>query len=154
VAVKKARFSADLGKHAKAGLDSSILIYHLEDIEPYSELTEAAFTAIARGSLEAVWSTITAAELLTGPFAAGKPDQIVAFERFIFSFANAVVVPPSYSIAKEAARLRGKYRLRTPDALLIATTLDQGANAFITNDMKLRKLKSEGIVVMVLDDYV
>ena len=34
MALKKTRFVAELQKYKKLGLDSSIAIYHLEDIEP------------------------------------------------------------------------------------------------------------------------
>jgi hypothetical protein len=33
-------FQNELKKLKKVGLDSSILIYHLEDLEPYANLTE------------------------------------------------------------------------------------------------------------------
>jgi len=153
VAVKQARFVNELKKLGKVGLDSSIAIYHLEDIEPYSELTELAFAAIAKGSLAAVWSTLTVTELLTKPFAAGRLEQVALCEHFIRSFANAALVSPRYAIAREAARLRGKYQLRMPDALLIATALHEQADGFLTNDLRLRKLKAEGLAILVLDDY-
>jgi predicted nucleic acid-binding protein len=57
-------------------------------------------------------------------------------------------------MAKEAARLRATYGIRTPDALLVATALGEKAEAFLTNDTDLRRLKAEGIAVVVLDDYV
>lgn len=152
--MKRARFIADLQKYKKLGLDSSVAIYHLEDIEPYSELTEVIFAAVARGALSAVWSTISVAELLTKPFADGHMDRVAVCEQFIHSFAGAPVVSPSYGIAKEAARLRGAYRIRTPDALLLATALNEKADGFITNDAKLRRLKAEGIAIIILEDYV
>ena len=75
----------------------------------------------------------------------------------------AAVFPPSlrcnvsttilYDIAREAARLRAGYGLRVPDALLLATALREDAQAFLTNDTRLRRLKAEGLTVMVLADY-
>ena len=153
MAVKQARFGNELKKLGKVGLDSSIAIYHLEDIEPYSELTEMAFAAIAKGALAAVWSTIAVTELLTKPFAEGRLEQVALCEHFMHSFANASLVSPRYTIAREAARLRGKYQLRTPDALLVATALHEQADGFLTNDLRLRKLKAEGLAILVLDDY-
>ena len=154
MALKKARFVAELQKYKKLGLDGSIAIYHLEDIEPYSDLTEVIFAAIARGSLSAVWSTISVTELLAKPFADSRMDRVTACEQFIQSFTGAPVIAPNYGIAKEAARLRGAHRLRTPDALLVATALKENADAFITNDARLRRLKTEGIAIVILQDYV
>jgi predicted nucleic acid-binding protein len=41
-------------------------------------------------------------------------------------------------IAVNAAQLRAKYGLRTPDALQIATSLELKANYFLTNDTRLK----------------
>jgi predicted nucleic acid-binding protein len=70
------------------------------------------------------------------------------------SLPNTRLVPTGYDIAREAARLRAGYGLRVPDALLLATALREDAQAFLTNDTKLRRLKAEGLIVMVLADYV
>ena len=152
--VNRDKFTRALRKFTKVGLDSSVAIYHLEDIAPYADLTEVVFAAIAGGSLAAVLSTISVTELLVKPFAEGREEQVAAFERFILSLPNAAVVPPSYPVAREAARLRAIYGVRTPDAFLVATALGEQAGAFLTNDVRLRKLRAEGIAVMVLDDYV
>lgn len=147
-------FQKELKKLKKVGLDSSILIYHLEDLEPYADLTENIFATIAEGSLSAVLSTVSVTELLVQPFTVGQQDRIAAFERFLFSLPNTELRSPDYPIAREAARLRSKYRIRTPDALLIATSLNDKADAFVTNDARLRGLKAEDITILVLDDFL
>lgn len=154
MAVKKARFLADLKKLSKVCLDTSVPIYHLEDIEPYAELTEALFILVARASLTAVCSTISLTELLTKPFAEEQLDRVALCEQFIRSFASLELVAPGLAISREAARLRGKYKLRTPDTLLAATALHEKADALVTNDAKLRKLRAENVKVLLLDDYV
>ncbi len=144
----------ELRKLKKVGLDSSVLIYHLEGLDPYANLTENIFAAIAEGFLSAVLSTVSVTELLVQPFSANQPEQIAAFERFLFSLPNMDLISPDYPIAREAARLRSKYKIRTPDALLVATTINERADAFITNDRRLRPLQTEGPVVIVLDDFL
>lgn len=154
MALKRVKFVSDLKKFRKVGLDSSTLIYHLEDVEPYSELTETIFAAVAEGFPTAVVSTLSVTELLVQPFAEGQGDRVATFERFVLSLPHTVLIAPSYSVAKEAARLRAKYSIRTPDALLVATAIGEQADAFLTNDGGLRRLKAEGITVVVFDDYV
>lgn len=154
MAVSGEKFVRVLRKFTKVGLDSSIAIYHLEDIAPYADLTEVAFAAIAAGAPTAVLSTISVTELLVKPFAEERRDLVAACERFVLALPNAAIVPPSYAVAKEAARLRARYGVRTPDALLVATALRERAGAFLTNDVRLRKLAAEGIAVIVLEDYV
>ncbi len=152
--VKRAKFIKDLKRFDKVGLDSSLLIYHLEDIEPHAVLTEMVFAAIGAGTHTAVLSTISVTELLVKPFADGQLDRVAVFEHFVQSLPNTILLSPHYEIAKQAARLRGEYRLRMPDALLVATALVEKANAFLTNDHQLRKLKTEGVAIVILDDYV
>lgn len=154
MAVRRDMFLADLKRFAKVALDTPILIYHLEDLSPYSQLTEAAFTAIAEGSPMAILSTITITELLVQPFAEGPRHRVEACERFLLTLPNTALIPPDYPIAKEAARLRARYGIRAPDALLTATALNQQAQALLTNDTRLRRLKAEGIAVLLLDSYV
>lgn len=154
MAVRTSKFLSELTSLTKVGVDSAILIYHLEDTKPYSDLTEAAFTAIARGSPGAVVSTVSVTELLVKPYSDGQPDRIAAFERFVLSLPNSALVGPGYAAAKDAARLRARYGIRMPDALLVATARGEQADGFLTNDAGLRKLKAEGLTVMVLDDYL
>jgi predicted nucleic acid-binding protein len=152
--IERMGFQRELKKLKKVGLDSSILIYHLEDLEPYADLTETIFATVAEGFLIAVLSTVSVTELLVQPFTVGHEDRIAAFEHFLFSLPNTELKSPDYPIAREAARLRSKYRIRTPDALLIATSIHEKADAFITNDARLRALRAEGITILVLDDFL
>jgi predicted nucleic acid-binding protein len=154
VAVRIARFVGELTRFARIAIDSSILIYHLDDTKPYSELTEATFAAIATGAPGAILSTISVTEVLVKPYADGETERIDVVEGFLLSLPNTVLVAPGYVAAKDAARLRAKYGVRAPDALLVATARSEGAQAFVTNDAGLRRLKAEGLTVMVLDDYV
>lgn len=152
--VRGARFGSQLDRFKTVALDSSILVYHLEDVEPYSELTEIAFSRIAAGSPAAVLSPISVTELLAKPFGGNQPERVAAFEQFVLSVPNASLMPVNYPIAKQAGRLRGTYGIRTPDALLLGTALEAKADAFLTNDLRLRKVKAEGIEIVVLEDYV
>ena len=152
--IDRRRFQEELKRLRKVGLDSSILIYHLEDIAPYADLTEAVFARIAEGSLHAVISTVSLTEILVQPFRAERQDQIDGFEKFLFSLPNTDLKAPDYPVAKGAARLRSKYRIRTPDALLLSTAIGEKAEAFLTNDARLRALKAEGISALILDDFL
>lgn len=49
---------------------------------------------------------------------------------------------------------RAAHRLRTPDALILATALPKGGTAFATNDARLKRIGNEGISVLAMDDYL
>ena len=152
--VKRAKLLSELKRSAKVLLDTAVLIYHLEDVPPYSDLTEGVLTVLAEGAVAGVVSTISLAELLVKPFSEAQEMQVSRCERFVLSLPNTTLRAPTHPIAKEAARLRAKYSLKTPDAILVATALVEKAAALLTNDKSLRKVQDEGIAVLVLDDYI
>jgi predicted nucleic acid-binding protein len=58
--------------------------------------------------------------------------------------------PITHAILLEAAALRARYRLRTPDAIQLATGLKSGATLAITNDDAWRHVA--GIDTLLLAD--
>jgi predicted nucleic acid-binding protein len=56
----------------------------------------------------------------------------------------------STAAAERAADLRARYRLLTPDALQIAVALEAGCEAFLTNDLMLKRVTE--LRVLVLDE--
>ncbi len=150
----KIGFAAELRRARKIALDTSILIYHLEDILPYSDLTETVITLIGEGTINAVLSAISVTELLVKPFTDKRADRVAELERFLAAIPNLDVIAPGYAAARQAAELRGTYHLRTPDALIFASALEEKARAFVTNDSRLRRLNSKDIKILMLDDYL
>ena len=57
---------------------------------------------------------------------------------------NFTIVPVNIQIAERAAHLR------TPDALQVATALDAGCDALLTNDLGLKRVAE--MRVLVLDE--
>lgn len=65
----------------------------------------------------------------------GRQDVADDYEVLLVDhFPNLEWVPISREILLEAAGLRARYRLRTPDAIQIATGLRAGTTLAITND--------------------
>lgn len=54
------------------------------------------------------------------------------------------------NVALTAADLRARYRLKTPDAIQLATAISEECEAFLTNDRDLRRVTE--ISVLILDD--
>ncbi len=55
----------------------------------------------------------------------------------------------SKEIADLGAHLRAKYKIKTPDAILLSSAIHAEATGFICNDKELRKVKE--IEVLILD---
>jgi len=135
-------------------IDSSILIYHLDSIKPYDILTRVLIEKIANGDLFCNISALSITELLAKPCRLKDYNQVLLFENFITSLPNSKIQPVDYSIAKNAASLRGEYNLRTPDSILLSTALGTKSDAFITNDILFKKINSEDIKIFILDEQM
>ena len=62
-----------------------------------------------------------------------------------------------FSIAnsQRAGKLRSQYpSIPIPDALIVATALENNCDVFVTNDKRLKKLEVYGVRVIVLKDFV
>ena len=61
------RFLDALRPHTVVAVDSNILIYHLEGLASYVDLTMALLTRLAEGEFRLVVSTVSVGEILAGP---------------------------------------------------------------------------------------
>lgn len=146
------RFLADLGGHAVAAADANVLIYHLEGLAPYSDLTSGLLTRVSEGSLRLVVSVLTAAEVLAGPYRSGAGAKLEQATAFLMGLANTDLADVTFAIADRAAWLRA-YGLRMPDALVMGTTIVRGADVLVTNDPGFQRPIPGAPRVLLLDDY-
>lgn len=153
MAVDRERFLADLREHVTVAADTNVLIYHLEGLAPYVELTEALLTELAAGELRLVVSTIVVAELLAAPYRSGSTTKVATARSFVESLPSTEITEVTLEIADRAARLRAQ-SLRMPDALVMATTLAREAGALVTNDPAFRRKIKGGPKLFLLDDYL
>lgn len=135
-------------------LDTSVFIYYLEEVEPYCFLGEEIFNDIVDRNIRGFLSAISVTDFVTKPFADGKVAEVERFKRFLSSLSIQVLTV-TYEIAERAGKLRSQYpSIRTPDALIVATALENGCNIFVTNDKNLKKLEACGLTVIILEDFV
>ena len=125
------RLWADLPQGASVLVDTAPWIYVLESHPQFADRFVGLFEAAAKGHVLIALSTITLAEVLTGPCKAGQTALAKRYEKALLQYR---VVDVSAPIAALAAQLRAQYRLKLPDALQLATALDMGANALVTHD--------------------
>lgn len=134
-------------------IDTAPVIYYIEAHPQYGDLTKEVFDAFQSGKLSAYSSVVTLTEVLSKPIESGNEKLARKFAEFLKHGSNFFLIEISANIAERAGRLRGQYlRLRTVDALQISTAMDMGADAFLTNDEKLKQLKE--IKVLVLKDFI
>lgn len=79
-------------------------------------------------------------ELLVHPYRQAEERRVNQYFGLLSVFPNLEWVPPDLAIADAAARLRALHRLRTPDALQVATAIRSGATALLTTDAQLTRV--------------
>jgi len=146
----QARLKAFLARHRRIGVDTALLIYHLEGDPRYVEATTALFTWLQGQGASAVTSTLTLTELLVQPYRMKDRHRAAVAFAATALLRHLEWMPPTLAIADRAAQLRAEHRLRTPDAIQVATAIVGGATGFVTNDFDFRRVA--GLDVLVLDD--
>lgn len=129
-------------------LDTSAFIYHIERHPAFAPRVNTVFQEIERGRARGVTSTLTFLEVLVGPYRVGDHARRIALSALLASFPGVSWVELDLAVADRAASLRGKYRLRTPDAIQLATALEAGADAFLTNDQELSRVTEVPVLLM------
>jgi len=129
--------------------DTAPLIYYIEEKDPYVEIVAPFFDSIGSGYFQTTTSIITLEEVLVVPFREGRLGLVESYRHILLSSADLQVWNVTPQIAVEAAQIRATYRrIRTPDALQMATAVVAGADYFLTNDKALPDLPSLQMIVM------
>ena len=115
-------------------LDSAPLIYFIEQRKPYVDLLRPVFRAVEEGQFSLVTSVVTLLEVMVQPIR--HDDEALAnnYQDILLNGTNIRMEPVTLTIAQVAAELRAESRLKTPDAIHLATALQHQAAAFLTND--------------------
>lgn len=132
----------------KITLDTSIWIYHAEKNSNYFDITDRLLHDIENRRVKAVFSVVGLTELLIKPKRLNDQKIVDAYMAILSQYENLKIVDVDRIIAEEAAELRAKYNLRTPDAIHLATAIVAKADVFITNDSRLKQVKKIKVIVL------
>jgi len=143
------RFS---GRHKRVLIDTSVWIYHFEQHPQFASTAARVIEDLEQGKFRGVASELTLLELTVRPLQLGRQDVADDYEVLLGYFPHFELEPISREILLEAAGLRARHRLRTPDAIQLATGLRAGATVAFTNDAAWRDLPF--IEVFILSDLV
>ena len=133
------------------GLDTAPLIYFLEENPTYLEITDAFFEAMFRGEFRVITSVVTIPEVLVYPLRQGNITLAQQYRDILFN-SQVTTIEVVLDIAETAAQLRADYNLKTPDAIQMATSINEGASFFLTNDGRLPSLPV--LTVLVLNQLI
>jgi len=136
----------------KIALDTNILIYFLEGTEPYASKVENLLNSFMKRENEGVISTINIAEILTGFYLAEDEKKATKTKTLLkdLTLNGFEIFPVTFKIADLAASLRAKRGGKLPDALIVATAIDQAANLIYSQDKNLQRF-NEDIKILKLE---
>jgi predicted nucleic acid-binding protein len=140
------------GQHKRVLIDTSIWIYHFEQHPQLAAGAGKIIESLEEGEYRGVASELTLLELTVRPLQLGRQDVADDYEVLLDYFPNFDLEPISREILLEAAALRARQRLRTPDAIQIATGLRTGATLAVTNDEGWRNFPL--METMILTDLI
>ena len=129
-------------------LDTVPIIYYVENHPNYYELTQVIFDGIDEGLLLGVTSPITLSECLVYPYKLGLIALAQDFIYLIVDGENINFVLIDEDIGNLAAQMRARYNLSLTDALQIATAIQSNCDAFLTNDLQLKRVNELSILVI------
>jgi predicted nucleic acid-binding protein len=138
------------GAHRRILIDTSVWIYHFEENAAFGEAASRVIEELEAGKFRGLASELTLLELIVKPLQLGRQDAADDYETLLSYFPNLDLVPISRDILLDAAGLRARYRLRTPDAIQLATAFSAGATLAITNDEAWAHIA--GIETLLLKD--
>ena len=122
-------------------LDTVPFIYFLERHPQFYDLSKTLFQRIETGEIEAIASTLVFTELLVPIYRAHDHQHAHHVRSLLSTFPNLTFVSISPDLATLAARVRAEHKLRTPDAIHLATGLANNVSWVVTNDNAFAKLR-------------
>lgn len=134
-------------------LNTEPLIYFIQKNETYHSLVLPVFQMIEEGQIEGLSSYITLLEVLVQPLREGREDIAREYRDTLIHADNFELIPLDEKLAEEGARVRARYpSFKTPDAIQLAAATLSGADAFLTNDNRLKRF--DRLEILDLNDFV
>lgn len=119
-------------------VDTAPIIYVLERDPQFAPRFRPLFERQGAGGIQFAVTTMTIAEVLTGPIKAGEEALAKRYRAVMESWQ---VVNLTVDIAESAARFRASLGLRTADAIQIASAIAINADALLTHDRDFSRVK-------------
>ncbi len=120
-------------------VDTAPIIYVLERAPKFAPRFRPLFERQHAGEIQFAVTTITIAEVLTGPLKAGEEALARRYRAVLESWQ---VVGLTADIAESAARFRASLGLRMADAVQVASAISINADALVTHDRDFSKVKT------------
>lgn len=127
--------------------DANVIIRLIEgDVSARAPL-EARLLPLRGSGRYCLTSHLTRLECRTKPIRDGDTSLLALYDAFFVS-AEVDVLPVSVAVIDKATEIRAALKLKTPDALHLATAILSGATAFLTGDKALDRCKEISVEIL------
>jgi predicted nucleic acid-binding protein len=128
--------------------DTAPLIYFVEKHAVYAPIMRSIIQKVDSDEILSFSSVITLTEVLTLPKRVGNQTLERQYTDLLLNSKNFTLIDITPEIAENGADFRARYNLRTPDALQIASAVVTGCQAFLTNDLTIKRVNEITILVL------
>ena len=129
-------------------IESAPLIYYVEENLAYIDRMDAIINEVENRPIEAVSSVLVLTEVLRHPLKLGKTQLVQDYKDILLHSGSFRLLRVSAVTTQFAAELRARYNLRTPDALHMASAIEAGCDAFLTNDVGIKRVTELRVVLL------
>jgi predicted nucleic acid-binding protein len=129
--------------------DTNIIIYLTEGSRVYHQQVLLLESIINSGDILISTSEISQMELLTGIFKKGDHKNADAYLSYIKNKVIDDYIPVSSIVLRKAAEIRATSRLKSMDAIHLASAISANCDIFLTND---RAFTSDALDIAYFDE--
>ena len=129
-------------------VDSNVIIYLTDAIKPYEELSRYLFQMIEKGDVYALFSMVSVAEVMLGPLKKGLIQNAMDVKTYLLNFPNSSCQDITGEVLDKIGKdQRVKWpKLRTVDALIIASGLVNNVDRIVSNDVHFQNALPETLL--------
>jgi predicted nucleic acid-binding protein len=120
--------------------DTSVFIYTVESHPEYWSLLQPLWEKFDKNLIEIYNSELTLLEVLINSIKNEDNLLINDYEKLLLN-TDICLISINKSILRASANLRAKSKIKTPDAIHIATALSLKCDLFLTNDLNLKNIQ-------------
>jgi len=121
-------------------VDSRVLIYALEEDPQFGEAARQGLAAVVAREQHLAISPLVQLECLVRPLAQQQNELLLRYQNWWRHFHWLGINDATFARATELRALHG---LKTPDALHLATALQHGCTALISNDRRFERAEAD-----------
>lgn len=144
-------FAERLQGAQRVHIDASIIAFHLIAVPEYLPLTRTLFDLLGADRVTGQTSAVSLYQILAEPYRRGEARMAEDVQKRLSGCPGLEILPVTARIAAQAAQAQAQLGGRIERAIQIATAVDRGADLYLTEGSRLRRIA--GIPVADLREF-